>query len=402
MKNIKLTDYTYDLPHDRIASYGLKNRDHSKLLFYNKGQINHHQFGQIPDLIPENATLFFNNTKVIPARLNLKRQSGASIEVFLLEPANPDQSIHSILNVTGSVEFKCMIGNLKKWRDNEKLYKEIAAGGQSVLLNVSLIDRDKRIVNISWENNEITFGEIIESSGHTPLPPYIKREDEPEDRTRYQTVYSKIPGAVAAPTAGLHFTSEVFENLAKRSIKTDYLTLHVSAGTFQPIKEEIITNHPMHLEQVVVSKHNLENLLDSEFTIAVGTTSMRTMESIYWYGVQLLNGNSIFHIDKLSPYSYQNSSLPSKKESIREVLNYMDANQLNTIHGNTEIFILPGYDFKICNGLITNYHQPGSTLILLVAAFVGENWRNIYKEALNNNYRFLSYGDSSLLLPYIK
>lgn len=295
-----------------------------------------------------------------------------------------------------------MIGNLKKWRDNEKLYKEIAAGGQSVLLNVSLIDRDKRIVNISWENNEITFGEIIESSGHTPLPPYIKREDEPEDRTRYQTVYSKIPGAVAAPTAGLHFTSEVFENLAKRSIKTDYLTLHVSAGTFQPIKEEIITNHPMHLEQVVVSKHNLENLLDSEFTIAVGTTSMRTMESIYWYGVQLLNGNSIFHIDKLSPYSYQNSSLPSKKESIREVLNYMDANQLNTIHGNTEIFILPGYDFKICNGLITNYHQPGSTLILLVAAFVGENWRNIYKEALNNNYRFLSYGDSSLLLPYIK
>lgn len=399
VKNIKLSDYFYSLPQENIASYGLKNRDESKLLHYNKGEITHYHFNQIPDLIPDNATLFFNETKVIQARLILNKPTGATIEVFLLEPDNPNLSIHSVLNHTGSVLFKCMIGNLKKWKPGEVLTKEIKTSSKVITVQLTLVDREIHTVNISWNDSNTTFGEIVEASGHTPLPPYIKREDEPEDKTRYQTVYSKIPGAVAAPTAGLHFTDNVFHNLKVRGIKTDYLTLHVSAGTFQPIKEEVVTEHPMHLEKIVVSKINLQNLLKSELTIAIGTTSMRTLESIYWYGVQLLNGKTDFHIEKLTPYSYNSSSLPDHKESIQTVINHMEILKVEELQGSTEIFILPGYNFKICKGLITNFHMPGSTLILLVAAFIGENWRNVYKEAIKNNYRFLSYGDSSLLLP---
>jgi len=387
------------LPLEKIADYGLSNRDHSKLLFYKNGQIQHRNFYQIPELLPASASLFFNNTKVIQARLILKRKTGAFIEVFLLSPSDKRLSIFNTLNSTDSVEYNCMIGNLKKWQKGELLSEKIAINEQNITLKCQLVDRENKIVNFSWDNQNITFGDIIDAIGHTPLPPYIKRPDEENDKQRYQTVYSELPGAVAAPTAGLHFTEDVLDSIREKGIKSEHLTLHVSAGTFQPIKVEDIAEHPMHSERIIVTSANLKHILASEDIIAVGTTAMRTLESTYWYGVQLLlEGDAQFHIKKLSPYQYKNQELPSLEQSIQAVLDYMHRNNLHSIKGETEIFIMPGYHFKVCDGLITNFHQPGSTLILLVAAFIGDDWQEIYKEALTENYRFLSYGDSSLLL----
>jgi S-adenosylmethionine:tRNA ribosyltransferase-isomerase len=292
-----------------------------------------------------------------------------------------------------------MIGNLKKWQEGEILIQEIAFNDHIVGLSVCLTNKAKKQVTFSWDDELLNFGGILEAIGHTPLPPYIKRADEKEDKLRYQTVYSKAPGAVAAPTAGLHFTNNVLTALKDKGIKDEYLTLHVSAGTFQPIKEEVVTNHPMHSEQIILTKENLKSILSAPYIIAVGTTALRTLESVYWYGVQLLlSSKTDFHIDKLVPYTYQNHNLPSVKQAIKKVLNHMQDSSLDSIKGDTEIFIMPGYEFKICQGLITNFHQPGSTLILLVAAFIGDDWREIYKNALSNNYRFLSYGDSTVLL----
>ena len=399
MKNIKLADYTYNLPVSKIATHGLKERDQSKLLSYKNGSIAHKKFFQIPELLPNEATLFFNNTKVIQARLILKRNTGAVIEVFLLSPVDPLLSIYDTMTYKGEVAYECMIGNLKKWQEGEILTQNIEINGSHLRLEVILTNKDKKHVNISWNSKEVTFGEILDAIGHTPLPPYIKRADEVEDKLRYQTVYSELPGAVAAPTAGLHFTDKVLTKLKNRGIKSEYLTLHVSAGTFQPIKEELVSNHPMHNEQIIITKENLNSILQGDYLIAVGTTSLRSLESTYWFGVQLLlSSKTSFHIDKLAPYSYSDQNLPSLRESIEKVLGHMDNQNLRSITGNTEIFIMPGYEFKVCRGLITNFHQPGSTLILLVAAFIGEDWREAYKAALNNEYRFLSYGDSTLLL----
>jgi len=399
VKNIRLVDYNYTLPPDKIASYGLQQRDQSKLLKYDKGTISHHKFAQITDLLPPESTLFFNNTKVIQARLILKRNTGALIEVFLLSPANPALSIYDTMNHTSTVVYECMIGNLKKWQEGEKLSEEIKINNRTVSLKVTLTNKEKKHVTFSWDLEIVRFGDILEAIGHTPLPPYIKRADEKEDKHRYQTVYSNLPGAVAAPTAGLHFTNEVLTTLKEKGIKSEYLTLHVSAGTFQPIKEEVVTDHPMHSEQIIITAENLHGILNGERIVAVGTTALRSLESTYWFGVQLLLSNkTIFHIDKLAPYSYQDRKLPTLEESISKVLDHLQSNNLKSIKGDTEIFIMPGYEFKICNGLITNFHQPGSTLILLVAAFVGEDWRKIYDSALHTDYRFLSYGDSTLLL----
>ena len=399
MKNIKLADYTYDLPINKIATHGLKERDQSKLLSYKNGSIAHKKFFQITELLPSEATLFFNNTKVIQARLILKRNTGAVIEVFLLSPVDPLLSIYDTMTLKGEVAYKCMIGNLKKWREGEILTQDIEFNGSHLSLKVTLTNKEKKHVSLSWGLEEVTFGEILDAIGHTPLPPYIKRADEAEDKLRYQTVYSELPGAVAAPTAGLHFTDKVLANLKGRGFKSEYLTLHVSAGTFQPIKEELVTNHPMHNEQIIITKENLYSILRGEYLIAVGTTSLRSLESTYWFGVQLLlSSNTSFHIDKLAPYSYSDQILPSLQESMSKVLEHMENQNLKSIKGNTEIFIMPGYEFKVCRGLITNFHQPGSTLILLVAAFIGDDWREVYNVALNNEYRFLSYGDSTLLL----
>lgn len=400
MTDLQLSDYLYDLPQDRIATYGLSERDQSKLLVYQKGEIQHRKFRQLPGFLPPDTTIFFNNTKVIQARLLLKRRTGALIEVFLLSPAGPLETIPGTLQSTEPVVYRCMIGNLKKWKTGEILHENVVIKGQKMALEAELIDREQHLVKFSWNSAKTTFYDILNHVGHTPLPPYIKRPDEAGDKERYQTVYSKIPGAVAAPTAGLHFTEQVLQDLLKTGTKTDYLTLHVSAGTFQPIKEDIITNHPMHSERILLTKNNLLNVIGAQNIIPVGTTAMRTLESTYWFGYQLLRtGGRDFKIAKLAPYSTGNETLPTRREAFEAVLNFMVDNKIDEISGETEIFIFPGYHFRVCNGLITNFHQPGSTLILLVAAFVGNNWRQIYTAALQKDYRFLSYGDSSLLLP---
>lgn len=388
-------DYTYVLPPEKIANYPLPQRDTSKLLVYAGGKISHSTFVSLPGHLPADAFLFFNNTKVIPARLHFTKESGATIEIFLLAPLLPSPLLTETMDARGRCTWQCTIGNLKRWPDNVPLKKHI----DGVALEASLKDRKLGHVELSWNSNQ-RFAEVIQAAGETPLPPYIKRRAEAGDRERYQTVYSRFHGAVAAPTAGLHFTPAVFKKLGERNIAHDFLTLHVSAGTFQPIKSEDPHDHVMHEEQIVVSRGNVQNLLATGKTItAVGTTSMRTLESLYWFGAKLmLNGDSAFRIGQDDPYTIQNCPQPG--EAIQAVAAYMDRHEMDTLVGETSIFIRPGYAFKICKALITNFHQPASTLILLVAAFVGEDWRKIYEQALKNDYRFLSYGDSSLLMPF--
>jgi S-adenosylmethionine:tRNA ribosyltransferase-isomerase len=393
---VKLSDYNYCLPEEKIAKFPLPNRDASKLLHFEGETISHHSFRDITTLIPEESLLVFNNTKVIPARLIFERSTGAKIELFLLKPVSPSTVINQVMESHGPVIWETMIGNLKKWKDNEILEGKILHNGSELLIQAKLVDRDSRLVEFQW-NRDLPFVAVVEASGEVPLPPYLNRKATEEDRPRYQTVYSKKEGAVAAPTAGLHFTPSILEQLSSQNIDLEYLTLHVSAGTFQPIKEEMVNNHPMHSEQVIVTRTVLANLLkDYKNIIAVGTTSMRSLESLYWYGVKLLQDDgSDFFIPKLYPYQHQ--VLPSMIESFEKILLHMEENKMDEIIGSTEIFILPGYDFKVCNGLITNFHQPSSTLILLVAAFTHGKWKQIYDQALEKEYRFLSYGDSSLL-----
>lgn len=384
--DLKLDDFLFELPQSRIAKHPTKERADSKLLFYDQGNISHHKFKNIESLIPDHSLLVFNNTKVIPARIILHKDSGARIEIFLLDPLLPSNVHEEVMNAKNECTWKCMIGNAKKWKAGTSLNLES--------LSLEAIRTGDNEVTFKWKSNH-TFSDLLAEIGKIPLPPYIDRELEDTDTERYQTVYSKMKGAVAAPTAGLHFTDEIIDGIGKRGIETDYLTLHVSAGTFQPIKSENIADHAMHNEQIWISKQNIENLLRAKKVIAVGTTSMRTLESLYWYGVKLANNQSDFFIDKNDPYKYQSID---KTKALEAVLSQMTTSNVDKIGGQTEIFIYPGYQFQICDGLITNYHLPGSTLILLVASFIGEDWRKVYNEALKKDYRFLSYGDSSLLL----
>ena len=394
----RLQDYFYELPDERIAKYPLEKRDSSKLLHYEEGVIKHEKFSAIASLIPGNSHLVFNNTKVIPARLHFQKETGARIEIFLLNPILPSTLIQQCMESSGPVTWNCMIGNLKRWKEHEQLTCLINSKNTSFTLKAKLINREKKEVELSWGSEDKTFAEIVVASGEVPLPPYLNRAAEEEDKLRYQTVYSEKEGAVAAPTAGLHFTKKTFKELQSHGISIEYLTLHTGAGTFQPIKHDNIIEHPMHSEQMVFTKSNIQNLIKAEGNIiAVGTTSMRSLESLYWFGVKLLLKNADnFHIEKLIPYE-EHTKLPEKVESLKAILHWMEENNLEQMVGTTEIFIFPGYNFKLCNGLITNFHQPGSTLILLIAAFTHGNWEKIYKEALTNNYRFLSYGDSSLI-----
>lgn len=393
-KHLNTADFTYNLPPEKIAFYPLDQRDASKLLVYEKGSILHRTFREIDEALPAGSFLFFNNTKVIPARLHFQKASGATIEVFLLNPVEPSPLLSVTMAARHGCTWQCTIGNLKKWPSDTTLQKT-TSGGE---LFARLIDRNTGLVTLSWPEDK-SFAEMIRFAGQTPLPPYIKRAPEVTDSDRYQTVYSRADGAVAAPTAGLHFTPAVFESLKQKKIGHDFLTLHVSAGTFQPIKTDNPLEHHMHEEQVVVSQSNLANVLGNLGSIiAVGTTSMRTLESIYWYGTKLLqNPKAEFVITQDDPYT--DLDRPSPEDAVRAVLKKMEAENSDLITGETSIYIRPGYRFRVCRGLITNFHQPASTLILLVAAFVGDNWRKIYDEALTRDYRFLSYGDSSLLLP---
>jgi S-adenosylmethionine:tRNA ribosyltransferase-isomerase len=395
---LKKSDFYYDLPEDRIAKFPLPIRDQSKLLQWKSDNISHHHFYELPDLIPEGSLMVFNNTKVIPARMLFQKKSGAWIEIFLLKPTSPSDIIQLAMESAGPVVWEAMIGNLKKWKEGEVLENTWTIEGNEVRVTVELIDRIRRQVRMSWDSKDLTFAELVEASGKIPLPPYLNREPTPEDSTRYQTVYSQVKGAVAAPTAGLHFTPEVLANFSKQGIETDYITLHVSAGTFQPIKEEAVQQHPMHSEQVVFTKSNIAKLLQAKGKIvAVGTTSMRSLESLYWFGIKLLGDkNADFMISK--EFAYQaHKELPSAITIFKLIYDWMTDKDLDSLTGHTEIYIYPGYVFRVVSGLVTNFHQPGSTLILLVAAFTNNKWKSIYQEALTSNYRFLSYGDSSIL-----
>ncbi|WP_394991782.1 S-adenosylmethionine:tRNA ribosyltransferase-isomerase [Emticicia sp.] len=407
MLNINLEKYNYQLPDERIARFPVEPRDSSKLLIYKNLSISEAMFSTLRNHLPENTFLVFNNTKVIPARLFFQKQNGVAIEVFLLNPVAPSNIVSQVMETTQTCTWACMIGNKKRFK--EKIVGTYNVGSYNICpkigvfdieleLTAELIDQEKNYVKFSWNNENLTFAEIVGFFGQIPLPPYLKRETEQKDYETYQTVYSKKDGAVAAPTAGLHFTEEVFEDLAQKNIKHDFVTLHVGAGTFQPIKVQNIVEHKMHCEQIVFDKSFIINLLRNiDFVIPVGTTSMRSLESLYWFGVKLLIGEEDFFIEKLFPYNRTETF--TAQESLEAIVGLMTKKNIQQLIGETEIFIFPSYQFRICKGIITNFHQPDSTLILLVAALVGESWQKIYDYALNNNFRFLSYGDSSLLIP---
>ncbi len=397
---VYLRDYDYTLPEERIAKRPLTQRDHSKLLVYQSGNIHHQRFYDLPQHLPADTLLVFNDTKVIPARLYFQKPTGAVIEVFLLKPTNPPEIAVAMHN-SQECTWQCMIGNKRKWSQDLVLEQTLSDG---LVLKAHLTNREQNQVAFSWNNAQMSFAEILAKIGELPLPPYLKRKATQTDADQYQTVYSKFEGAVAAPTAGLHFTNEVIQALEHQGVHTDYLTLHVSAGTFQPVKVENVLEHEMHSEQIVVQRKNIEHLAQQTHPIvAVGTTSMRVLESIYWLGVRLIKENyqpalgHPFQIEKLYPYQWENETLPTRQEAMQAILSLMEARQLDKLWGATEIFIFPGYDFKMCNGLVTNYHMPKTTLVLLVAAFIGKDWEKVYQAALDNDYRFLSYGDSSLL-----
>jgi S-adenosylmethionine:tRNA ribosyltransferase-isomerase len=395
---IRLEEYEYDLPDERIARYPLDSRDSSRLLVYDQGAIVHDHFSSIPGYLPAETLLVYNDTRVIPARVYFQKVTGATIELLLLHPELPTRTINDAMLIRNECVWECMIGNKKKWKTGDSLSAKLQVNSTEVELIATYHDFENNLVQLNWEA-DVTFLDIVQALGEIPLPPYLKRDVEEIDKTTYQTVYAKQEGAVAAPTAGLHFTERVFDQLDTKGIVRTSLTLHVGAGTFQPIKATSVIGHPMHAEQVVYTQELIKKLLlRVDHVIAVGTTSLRSLESLYWFGVKLFRKETTdFWIEKLYPYPLLEGELPSAREALQAILDYMVQNKVNQLVGETEIFIFPGYQFQICKGLITNYHQPGSTLVLLVAAFVGPDWKRIYDEAFEKGYRFLSYGDSSLL-----
>lgn len=396
---INISDYQYPLEDKQIARFPENPRDESRLLVYRKSGIEHTKFKRIGDYLPENAHLVLNNTKVIPARLFFKRKTGAHIEIFLLNPVEPSVVLPLVMEETRTVTWHCVIGNKRRWKEDEVLEGEFRHAGRSLQLKARLADSGQNHVTLEWEGG-VPFSQVVVAYGNIPLPPYLNREAAESDKQDYQTIYSEKDGAVAAPTAGLHFTETVFEELQQKGVGKSFVTLHVGAGTFMPVKEENALNHPMHSEQMVVHRDFIENLLKNDaFIVPVGTTSMRSLESLYWFGVKILEGSeNPFFIEKLFPYrSHEEISMQASFQAILALLKQENQEQLI---GNTEIMIFPGYRFRVCKGLITNFHQPASTLLLLVAALIGEqSWKEVYRQARENNYRFLSFGDSSLLLP---
>ncbi|HUS86555.1 MAG TPA: S-adenosylmethionine:tRNA ribosyltransferase-isomerase [Bacteroidales bacterium] len=398
-KEIRTEDYQYNLPERRIASYPLKERDSSKLLVYNRGVIDDDSFRNIGNWLDKDHHLFFNNTRVIRARLLFKKPTGASIEIFCLEPVDPADFNLSFAS-SGVVKWKCLIGNLKKWK-NEKIYLQFKVKSVSTTINAELLGKyeDGWLIQFSWDNDSLTFCEILEGGGHMPIPPYLNRADEKIDNTRYQTVYSKARGSVAAPTAGLHFTSPLIETLTNNGILISELTLHISAGTFIPVKSKTIGEHKMHSELFSVTRESIESFRNQKI-VSVGTTTVRTIESLYWLGSKIQRGykeeNGLLYVNQWEPY--ESDATIHVDEAIDSLLWYMDHNNIDKIEAQTSMIIVPGYNFRFIKGLITNWHMPGSTLLMLVAAFIGKDWKRIYRHALDHDYRFLSYGDSSLLL----
>jgi len=406
-KKISIQDYTYLLPEERIANYPLKERDASKLLVYNDGVIKEDSYKNIAAYIPEDSLLLFNNTKVVEARLLFQKPSGGIIEVFCLEPHEQYPDITTAMLQKEKVWWNCLVGGASKWKPGQVLEKRIRTAEKEILLTASYIEKKTGsfTIELSWSPSSLSFAEVLHHFGAIPLPPYIKRAVEESDKDRYQTVYAHFEGSVAAPTAGLHFTERVFIELEKKNIKKDFVTLHVGAGTFKPVKSDIMEEHEMHAEWMDVSRKTIHNLLDSldQNIIVVGTTSLRTIESLYWLGVKSAGNPDSLQLAQWEPYELANGNVPVK-EALHALLQWMNHNKLDRLVTKTQILIAPGYSFKIIDALITNFHQPQSTLLLLVAALIGDNhfaghvgWKKVYDYALNNDFRFLSYGDGSLL-----
>ena len=395
---IHIEDYNYPLPDERIAKYPLPRRDSSKLLCYREGQVDEHIFRDLPSLLPQDALMVFNDTRVVPARMHFQRETGAHIEIFCLQPVEPAE-YNVIFATTSSCRWKCVIGNAKRWKgDVLHLYNPDADADIATMnLRASLVSREGEtgVVEFVWDNGE-PFSAVLEACGTVPIPPYLNRSTEAIDLERYQTLYAHWRGSVAAPTAGLHFTDEVLEAIDARGIDRRTVCLHVGAGTFLPVKSSNVAEHPMHSEPFVVSRSLLETLRDSgRPVIAVGTTSVRTLESLYYVGVSCIEAGTPHAVEQWCPYTREYTY--SLRESLDAIISYLDANGLAELKTDTRIIIVPGFKFRIVDYLVTNFHQPESTLILLVSAFVGGDWRTIYDYALANGFRFLSYGDSSLL-----
>lgn len=403
-RNIHISDYNYTLPPERIARYPLAHRDQSKLLVYDKGKISRHVFKDIAGFIPEYSLLICNNTKVIQARLHFRKPTGALIEIFCLEPHLPND-YQLIFEQREHCEWQCLVGNKKKWKDG-KLALHFALGNNNVTLEAEITETAENhvVVRFSW-NGKFSFAEILEAVGELPIPPYLNRETEESDKETYQTVYSKIDGSVAAPTAGLHFTQNVFDSLKKRNIECDEVTLHVGAGTFKPVKATEINGHEMHSEYICVKRHTIERLIaHGGHCTAVGTTSVRTLESLFYIGLKIMRNPNIspdqLHVEQWLPYdTLEADNDIDPLQPLNAILTWLDTHNLSTIHTTTQIIIAPGYKYHIVERIITNFHMPQSTLLLLVSAFIGEDWKQVYDYALDNDFRFLSYGDSSILIP---
>ena len=410
-RHIRISDYNYPLPDERIAKFPIARRDHSKLLIYRHGEVSDDVFYHLPDHLPSGALMVFNNTKVIQARMHFRKDTGALIEVFLLEPAEPSD-YELMFQTIGHCAWYCLVGNLKKWKEGP-LTREITVNGQQLTVTATRgpIHGTSHRIDFEWQsvnckpstvNSKISFAELIDAMGELPIPPYLNRETQESDKTTYQTVYSKIKGSVAAPTAGLHFTPEVLADLDAHGIEREELTLHVGAGTFKPVKSEEIEGHEMHTEYISVRRDTIRKLIAHDGqAIAVGTTSVRTLESLYYMGLKVMQNPDLseeqLHVSQWEPYGISNAV--TAVTALESLLSWMDAHDLDVLHSSTQIIIAPGYDYKIVKMLVTNCHQPQSTLLLLVSAFVKGDWHKIYDYALAHDFRFLSYGDSSLLIP---
>lgn len=417
-KHIHISDYNYDLPDSRIAKFPVSPRDTSKLLVYRHGEISDDIFYNIPKYLPQKSLMVFNNTKVIQARMHFRKETGALIEVFLMEPAAPTD-YELMFQTRGECSWLCMVGNLKKWKEGS-LVRTFDVAGSTINFEATMrrdiIDTKSGGTNywvdFAWDNPQVSFAEILDAVGELPIPPYLNRETQDSDKTTYQTVYSKIKGSVAAPTAGLHFTDKVLAAIDAAGVRREELTLHVGAGTFKPVKSEEIDGHTMHTEYVCVRRDTLQTLLDYDCcAIAVGTTSVRTLESLYYMGVKLeANPDAAeedLHVCQWEPYEKADGTPVdgnlidgiTPQKAISNIIAWLDKNNLKTLHSSTQIIIAPGYEYKIVKVLVTNFHQPQSTLLLLVSAFLKGDWRNVYDYALSHDFRFLSYGDSSILIP---
>lgn len=409
-KNISIVDYTYSLPEEKIAAFPLADRDASKLLVYKDNTITQDTYKNIAAHLPENSLLIFNDTKVIPARILFQKPTGGIIEIFCLEPYEVIGEYSTVMNKKERVRWKCMIGGIGKWKEGA-LSKKFTYQQSTAEIKVRLLEKltDAYVVEFEWQPEELSFAEVMAAAGNIPLPPYIKRKPNAADKERYQTIYAVFDGSVAAPTAGLHFTEQVFASLKEKNIATNFVTLHVGAGTFKPVKAATMSEHEMHAEWIDVSKDTINQLIKNigNTIISVGTTSLRTMETLYWMGVKttLFPGSSMEELAIHQWDVYEEpmiSSNFSSTEALTTLMNWMNKNNCERIIAKTQILIVPGYHFKIAKAIITNFHQPQSTLLLLVAAAIGNNWREIYDYALKNDCRFLSYGDGSLLfLPKV-